>query len=50
LWRIPGDDKQQFHIYSDFQGSSTSNLNAIADTHNRPGSVPGEFSPALSVD
>ena len=50
LWRIPGDDKQQFHIYSVSNDSPTLNLNAIADTHNGSGPVPGEFSPALSFD
>lgn len=53
LWCVPGDHKQQFHIYSISDDYPIRNLNAITDTHtthNGSGPVPGEFSPALSFD
>jgi hypothetical protein len=36
LWRIPGDDKQQFHTDSGPNEEPAGNPGAIADAHNRP--------------
>jgi hypothetical protein len=50
LWRIPGDDHQQFHTHSGPDDAPTFTLGAIADAHNGSRSVSSEFSPALSGD
>jgi hypothetical protein len=50
LWRIPGDDHQQFHAHSGPDDAPTFTLGAIADAHTGSRSVPSEFPPALSGD